>query len=120
MNSKTMLVSFVAQRTQLLLEQNGLQARQVIFQTFFTVRIEEELCISQTWTNHFLVTGDNLLRVFRLDVRHEDEVWQQLARVVINREVLLVTLHGVNQRFSWYREEFLFELRGQHHRPFHQ
>ena len=32
--------SFVAQRPQLLLEQHGLQARQVIFKTFFTVGIE--------------------------------------------------------------------------------
>ena len=113
-------VSFVAQRTQLLLEQHGLQARQVIFQTFFTVGIEEELGIRQTWTNDFLVTRDNLLRIFRFDVGNEDEVRQQFAIVRIHREVFLVTFHGVNQGFSRHREEFLFEFCGQNDRPLHQ
>ena len=113
-------VSFVTQCTQLLLKQHGLQARQVIFQTFFTVGVEEELGIRQTWTNDFLVTRDNLLRIFRFDVGNEDKVRQQFAVVRIHREVLLVTFHGVNQRFRRHREEFLFEFCGQHNRPFHQ
>ncbi|ABV16057.1 hypothetical protein CKO_05014 [Citrobacter koseri ATCC BAA-895] len=113
-------VGLVAQRTQLLLEQHGLQTRQVIFQTFFTVGIEEELGICQTRTHHLLVTGDDLLRIFRFDVRHEDKVRQQFAVCGVNREVFLVALHGVNQRFRRHREEFLFEFRRQHHRPFHQ
>ena len=113
-------VSFVTQRTQLLLEQHGLQARQVIFQTFFTVGVEEELGIRQTRTNDFLVTGDNLLRIFRFDVGNEDKVRQQFAVVRIHREVFLVTFHGVNQRFSRHREEFLFEFCGQNDRPLHQ
>ena len=104
----------------MLLEQYGLQTRQVVFQTFFTVGVEEELCIRQTWAHHFLVTGDNLDRIFRFDVRHEDEVWQQLAVVGVYREVLLVTLHGIDQRFCRNGQEFLFELRGQHNWPFHQ
>ena len=97
-----------------------MQTRQVVFQTFFTVGVEEELCIRQTWAHHFLVTGDNLDRIFRFDVRHEDEVWQQLAVVGVYREVLLVTLHGIDQRFCRNGQEFLFELRGQHNWPFHQ
>ena len=113
-------VSLVAQRTQLLLEQHGLQTRQMVFQTFFTVGIEEELGIRQTWTNHLLVTGDNLARIFRFDIGNEDKVRQQFAVVRVNREVLLVTFHGVYQRFRRNREEFLFELRSQHYRPFHQ
>ena len=113
-------VSFIAQRPQLLLEQHGLQARQVIFKAFFTVGIEEELGIRQTWTNDFLVTGDNLLRIFRFDVGNEDKVRQQFAVVRIHREVLLVTFHGVNQCFRRHREEFLFEFRGQNDRPLHQ
>ncbi|VFS61726.1 Uncharacterised protein [Kluyvera cryocrescens] len=113
-------IGLITQRTELLLEQNGLQTRQMIFQTFFTVSIEEELGIRQTWTNHFFVTGDNLDRIFRFNVGNENEVWQQLARVIVNREVLLVALHGVNQRFGWNRKEFLFEFRRQNNRPFHQ
>ncbi|CQQ36375.1 Uncharacterised protein [Salmonella enterica subsp. enterica serovar Typhimurium str. DT104] len=92
----------------------------MVFQTFFTVGIEEEFSICQTRTHHFLVTGDNLGRIFRLDVGDEDKVRQQLARVVINREILLVALHGVHQRFGRHGEEFLFEFRRQYHRPFHQ
>ncbi|MNP31739.1 hypothetical protein D3C76_1248770 [compost metagenome] len=57
-------IGFVTQRAELLLEQDGLQAWQVIFKTFFTVAVKEELSIRQTWTNHFLVTGDNLHRIF--------------------------------------------------------
>ena len=113
-------IGLVAQGAQLLLEQHGFQTRQVIFQTFFTVGIEEELGIGQTRTDHLLVTGDDLLRIFGLDVGHEDKVRQQFAGVVVDREVLLVALHGVNQRFRRHREEFFFELRRQHHRPFHQ
>ena len=113
-------VSFVAQRTQLLLEQHGLQARQVVFQTFFTVGVEEELGVCQTRTNDLLITGDDLYRIFRLNIGHKDKVRQQLARVVIHREVLLVALHGVDQRFGRHREEFLFEFRRQYYRPFHQ
>ena len=92
-------IGLVAQRTQLLLEQHGLQTRQMIFQTFFTVGIEEELGIRQTRANHFLVTGNNLARIFRFDVGNEDKVRQQFAVVGVNREVLLVAFHGVNQRF---------------------
>ena len=113
-------IGLVAQSPKLLLEQHGFQTRQVIFQTFFTVGIEEELGIGQTRTDHLLVTGDDLLRIFGLDVGHEDKVRQQFAGVVVDREVLLVALHGVNQRFRRHREEFFFELRRQHHRPFHQ
>ncbi|CFX66946.1 Uncharacterised protein [Salmonella enterica subsp. enterica serovar Typhi] len=112
-------ISFVAQRTQLLLEQHGLQARQVIFQTFFTVGVEEELGICQTWTNDFLVTRDNLLWIFRFNVGNEDKVRQQFAVVRIHREVFLVTFHGVNQRFRRHSEEFLFKFRGQYDRPLH-
>ncbi|MOA13315.1 hypothetical protein D3C78_1333620 [compost metagenome] len=104
-------VSLVAQRTQLLLEQHGLQTRQVIFQTLFAIGIKEELRICQTRAHHFFVTGDNLNRIFGFDVSHEDKVRQQFAVIRVNREVLLVTLHGVNQRFSRNREEFLFKLR---------
>ncbi|VEA14759.1 Uncharacterised protein [Salmonella enterica subsp. enterica] len=43
-------VGLVAQRAQLLLEQHGLQTRQMVFQTFFTVGIEEEFSICQTRT----------------------------------------------------------------------
>ena len=113
-------IGLVAQRAELLLEQHGLQTRQVIFQAFFTVGIEEELGIRQTRAHHFFITGDNLLRIFRLDIGDEDEIWQQFAVVAIHREVLLVTLHGVDQRFRRNGEEFLFELRRQHHRPLNQ
>jgi hypothetical protein len=60
------------------LEQHGLQTRQMIFQTFFTVGIEEELGIRQTRTNDFLVTGDNLDRIFRFDVGNEDKFGSSL------------------------------------------
>ena len=113
-------IGLIAQRTQLLLEQHGLQTRKVIFQTFFTVGIEEELSVRQTRTHHFFVTGNNLGRIFRFDVGDEDKIRQQLARVVVNREVLLVPFHGVNQRFGRHRKEFFFELRGEDHRPFNQ
>ena len=113
-------VGFVAQGAQLLLEQHGFQARQVIFQAFLSVGVEEELGVGQARTHHLLVTGDDLLRVFRLDVGHEDKVRQQFARGVIHREILLVALHGVHQRFRRHRQEFLFEFGGQYHRPFHQ
>ena len=113
-------VSFIAQCPQLLLEQYGLQARQVIFQTFFTVGVEEELGIRQTRTNDFLVTGNDLLRIFRLNVGNEDKVRQQFAVIRIHREVFLVTFHGINQCFRRYSEEFFFEFRGQNNRPFNQ
>ena len=113
-------VGFVAQGAQLLLEQHGFRARQVIFRAFLTVGVEEELGVGRAWTHHLLVTGDDLLRVFRLDVGHEDKVRQQFARGVIHREILLVALHGVHQRFRRHRREFLFEFGSQYHRPFHQ
>ncbi|MNH00386.1 hypothetical protein D3C79_595770 [compost metagenome] len=113
-------IGLVAQGAQLLLEQHGFQTRQVVFQTFFAVGVEEELGIGQTRAHHLLVTGDDLLRIFGFDIRHEDKVRQQFARGVIHREILLVALHGVHQRFRRHRQEFLFEFGGQHHRPFHQ
>ena len=61
-----------------------------------------------------------MLRSFGLNVGHKDEVWQQFAVGGVDREVLLVTFHGVHQRFGWYGQEFLFELSSQHHWPFHQ
>ncbi|ABX23777.1 hypothetical protein SARI_03983 [Salmonella enterica subsp. arizonae serovar 62:z4,z23:-] len=113
-------IGLVTQCTELLLEQDGLQTRKMVFQAFFAVSIEEELSIRQAWTHYFLVTGNDLLRVCRLNVGDEDKVRQQLARVIINREILLVALHGVHQRFGRHSEEFFFEFRRQYHRPFHQ
>ncbi|MOA00430.1 hypothetical protein D3C78_1197890 [compost metagenome] len=61
-----------------------------------------------------------MLRIFGFDIGHEDKVRQQFARGVIHREILLIALHGVDQRFRRHRQEFLFEFGRQHHRPFHQ
>ncbi|MNC03572.1 hypothetical protein D3C75_509840 [compost metagenome] len=84
------------------------------------VSLEEELGVRQTGAHHLLVAADDLARVLGLDVGDEDELRQQLAALVVDREVLLVTLHGVNQRLGRYRQELLFEVGGQHHRPFDQ
>ena len=105
---------------QLLLEQHGFKARQAGGQGLLEVGLEEELGVRETGANHLLVAADDLARVFRLDVGDEDELRQQLAVLVVDREVLLVTLHGVHQRFSRNGQELLFEVGGQHHRPLDQ
>ena len=105
---------------ELLLEQHGLEARQAGGQGLLEVGLEEELGVRETGANHLLVAADDLARVFRLDVGDEDELRQQLAVLVVDREVLLVTLHGVHQRFSRHGQELLFEVGGQHHRPLDQ
>ncbi|CRZ52978.1 Uncharacterised protein [Vibrio cholerae] len=61
-----------------------------------------------------------MARLFRFDVRNEDEVRQQFFACVIDWEIFLVTFHGVHQSFCWNFEEFFFKFRRHHHWPFHQ
>jgi hypothetical protein len=82
--------------------------------------LEEELGVGQAWAHDFLVTGDDLLRVFAFDVGHGDEARQQLAVGIQQAEILLVVLHGGDQGFLRHVEETLLERAHQRHRPFNQ
>ncbi|RMS30978.1 hypothetical protein ALP71_05813 [Pseudomonas coronafaciens pv. garcae] len=90
------------------------------FQLLLLVLLEEELGIGQAWTNHLLVTGDDLRRVLALDVGNRNEARQQLAIDIQQAEVLLVVLHGGNQGFLRHFEEALFERTHQRHWPLDQ
>ncbi|RMT28149.1 hypothetical protein ALP50_05788 [Pseudomonas syringae pv. spinaceae] len=111
------LVEYAA---QLGLEHDVFQAIVEGFQLLFLVLLEEELGVGQAWTNHFLVTGDDLGRVLALDVGHRDEARQQLAVGIQQAEILLVVLHGGDQGFLRHIKETLFERAHQRHRPFDQ
>jgi len=90
------------------------------FQRFLAILVEEELGIGQTRANDALVATDHGARIGRTDVADDEELVGQLAGRVEQREVLLVRLHGQDQAFLRYGEEFFLELANQHVRAFDQ
>ncbi|MNK95100.1 hypothetical protein D3C87_1153250 [compost metagenome] len=113
-------LGLVVDAAEFFLEHHVLQAQVEVFELLLLVLLEEELGVGQAWANHFLVTGDDLLRVFAFDVGHGNETWQQLAVGIQQAEVLLVVLHGGDQGFLRHVEEAFLERAHQRHRPFDQ
>ncbi len=72
-------LGLVVDAAEFFLEHHVLQAQVEVFELLLLVLLEEELGVSQARANDFLVTGDDLLRVFAFDVGHGDEARQQLA-----------------------------------------
>ena len=110
----------VEHRAQLRLEHHIGQALVEAFQAVLLVLLEEELGVGQAWTHDFLVAGNDLRRVFAFYVGHGDKARQQFAVAIEQAEVLLVVLHGGDQRFLRHFEEAFLERTHQRHRPFHQ
>ncbi len=113
-------LGLVEHRTELGLEHHVGQALVETFELLLLVLLEEELGVGQARAHDLLVTGDDLCRVLGLDVGHGDEARQQLAVRIEQAEILLVVLHGADQRFLRHLEEAFLEGADQRHRPFHQ
>ncbi|RMQ81812.1 hypothetical protein ALP97_05247 [Pseudomonas salomonii] len=110
----------VVDAAEFFLEHHVLQAQVEVFELLLLVLFEEEFGVSQARAYDFLVTGDDLLRVFAFDVGHGDKTRQQLTVHIQQAEILLVVLHGGDQGFLRHVEETLFERAHQRHRPFNQ
>ncbi len=111
------LVEYTA---QIGLEYHVRQTLVAGFQRLFLVLLEEELGVGQARAHHLLVTGDDLRRVLALQVGDGDKARQQLAVGIQQAEVLLVILHGRDQRFLRHLKEAFLEAAHQRHRPFDQ
>ena len=113
-------LGLVIDRTQLGLEHHIGQALVEAFQLLLLVLLEEELGVGEARTHHFLITGNDLRRIFAFDVGHGDKARQQLAVAIEQAEIFLVVLHGGDQRFLRHVEEAFLEGADQRHRPFDQ
>ena len=111
---------FVVDAAQLVLEHDGLECLDAVFQPGLAVGVVEEGGVGQARANHFLVTGNHLGRVFTLQVGHGDKQRQHLPAGIHYVEVLLMLLHGGNQGFGRYIQEALLEAPHQWYRPFVQ
>jgi hypothetical protein len=92
------------------------ETRHALLKPGLAILIEEEACVRQACVQHTFVAVNNLLRVCGLHVAHEQEIRQQLAAGVGEREIFLVLLHADNQTFLRHGEECLVEGPDQHHR----
>ncbi len=108
------------QGAQLFLEHHGGQPLTVLLQGLFAVLIPEKLGIGQARANHPLVTGAHLIRIPAFDIGQGDKVGQQFAVLVEAVEILLMPLHGGDERLSRNAQEALLEAAGEGHRPLHQ
>ena len=113
-------LGLVEYRTELGLKHHVGQALVEAFELLLLVLLEEELGVGKARTHDLLVAGDDLRRVLGLDVGHCDEARQQLAVRIEQAEVLLVVLHGADQRLLRHFEETFLERADQRHRPFDQ
>ncbi|MDT4843052.1 hypothetical protein FQZ97_769700 [compost metagenome] len=113
-------LGLVEDRAELGLEHHIGQALVEGLQLVLLVLLEEELGVGQARAHDFFVAGNDLPRVFRLDISHGDEARQQLAVGIEQAEVFLVVLHGGDQRFLRYLEEAFLERANQRHRPLDQ
>ena len=84
------------------------------------VLVEEEFRVGEPRAQHALVALDDRRRIVRLDVADQQEAMRELARVVGQREVFLVLLHGQDQAFLRHGEEGGVECAGVNGRPFDQ
>ena len=113
-------LGLVEHAAELGLEHHVGQALVALFQRLALVLLEEELGVGEARAHHLLVAGDDLRRVLALDVGHGDKARQQLAVAVDQAEVLLVVLHGGDQRFLRDLKEAFLEGADQRHRPLDQ
>ena len=96
----------------------GQRARHLV-ERLLEVLLPEELGVGQPRADHLLVAGDDVrAAVVGRQVRHQQELVGQLARArMLEREALLVLLHGEHQAFGRHRQERLLEAAHQHQRP---
>ena len=92
----------------------------MIFQTLLAILLPEKHSIGQTGANHTFVAFLDHFRLGTVNVGNGDEVVHQLAFAIHQVEVLLVFLHGEDQRLMGYFQVFLLEARSNGHRPLDQ
>jgi hypothetical protein len=107
-------------RTQRLVEQQAVQARQPRFQARVPIGIPEEPRVAQPCRDHTLGVGGNALVVGRLRVRHGQEGRHQGARRRHHREEMLVVNQRGRQDFDRQREELGRDRAGHDRRKLHQ
>ncbi len=109
-------------RAQFLVKHDLRKLRQPVFQPRLQIGVVEELGVRQACADDALVAGDDRGAVVgRLDVRHQDELVDQLGGLrIAQHEALLVGADGGADHFARDRQEGFVERAHQRHRPFHQ
>src|SRR5581483_10842886 len=107
-------------RAQLLVEGDAAERRGHLVERLLEVLLPEEARIRQPRRNHLLVAGDDLLAaVLGREVRHQQEAVSELSRLgVLEREALLVLLHGGGEHLARHLQERLVEMPHQYQGPF--
>ncbi len=112
----------LALRPELLVEDDGVELGQPVFQAGRLVGLPEELRVREPRPDHPLVAGgDRLAAVGGHEVRDQDEGRRQvLGAALAQHEALLVRPDGRADRLGGDVEEGLVERAHQHHRPLHE
>jgi hypothetical protein len=105
---------------ELLLKDHGFQCLEVVFQALLAILLPEEHGIAESRTDHALVALLDQLRPGAVDVGEGDEVIHQFTLFIHQVEVLLVLLHGEDQRLVGHLQEAFLETGGDRDRPLHQ
>ena len=107
----------VGERSELRLKCHGSERIAAYGQRLLPVLCEEERAVGEPRPDDALVAGADLCRIAALDVRDEDEAWQQPSVRPADGEVPLMVLDGRDQHLRRQLEESLVDAPDQRHRP---
>ena len=111
----------VGESTQLLFKNYLVQFYRETFQGQAAVTLPEKRCITQARSYDPFISLLDQLRGDAVDIGYGDKIGSQFACVRVRYgKILLVRLHGGNERFRGEFKELFIKRSGDRHRPFHQ
>ena len=102
-------LSAVTERAELVVVDHRAEFHGARNETVLFVLLEEKAGIREAGSNNALVTANDGRGVGGVDVADQQELISQFPFGIEEREIFLVGLHGQDQAFLWYRQEFLIE-----------
>ena len=90
---------------QLVVIDDRSETRNPCFEPLFSILVVEELGVGEARAQHSFVAVDDRRRILGIKVAHQQEPVPEPPRLVCEREILLVPLHGENQALLRYIEE---------------
>ncbi len=87
------------------------------FECLLAILVVEELGVRQPCPHHARIAFDDCGWIIGLEVRHQQETVEQLPMDILQREILLILLHGQDQALVRHGEKLAVEAGLQHDRP---
>ena len=107
-------------RAQLIVVDHFGQTLDARLQAVFFILLEKEFGIGQSRTHHPLVATNHKAGVCGIDIANDQKLVAQLTRIIEEREVFLIRLHGQNQTLLWHLQERFVKVTHHHGGALHQ